>query len=388
MTKAAKTLSFVPLGGDLTAGDVVLVPGAEVPLLPIDLPQGLRGRAREQVAWRQLRDAVGLGPQQVEMHPYAGPNKAEDSQRVLVVDGAQMARWRGTAKAKALLPDYLALPAAPGLWVLAFAKDSLRARLDVTDGFSCEGEMGALMLTQALAAAEPPPRAVLLTDGTAPDWLGALLTEHDIPLLTDQAALKDQDLPAPQVLAHGELAADLRSDPRAARDRLRRRVLPWRWPIVAGGLVAAIWAFELSLETQRLEQDAAALRTEMTAIVRDRFVPTGPILDIRTQVSRALAAQQAQATATSQRVSPLVLFGQVSDVLNGSEAVVDTAQYSPATGLALDARLPDFAAVDRLVVAFESAGISVDLQDARSTGTNREVRANLRLRPTAEGEDG
>ena len=66
----------------------------------------------------------------------------------------------------------------------------------------------------------------------------------------------------------------------------------------------------------------------------------------------------------------------------------DLAVYTPVDGLALDLRLADFAAVDRLVDAFETAGIGVELRDARVSGETREVRADLRLRPKSGAENG
>lgn len=392
-TQATAFLRLGEGGGDV-ADQVVLVPGAEVLMLPLDLPQGVRGAAREQVAWRQLRDEIGLGPEVVEMHPYRGTGKPDGWTRALVADVELMAGWRSrTTGAKAVLPDYLALPAAPGLWVLAISSGGVQARLGVEHGFSCDAGVAPLMLRRALAEAgdavpDTLPRAVLVQSGEAPGWLVALLKEHDIPLLRDAADLEQHKLDPLAVLAHGELSADLRADPRAARDRLRRRILPWRWTVLSALLALASWAAVQLFEIERMERETAALRAELDTIVRQYFVPSGPILDVRAQVSRALAARQAEAAAASGRESPLVLFGQVVDVLDGSGAETDLAVYTPVDGLALDLRLADFAAVDRLVDAFETAGIGVELRDARVSGETREVRADLRLRPKSGAENG
>ncbi|UWQ93534.1 hypothetical protein K3727_21405 (plasmid) [Rhodobacteraceae bacterium M382] len=409
---AAQAEAFLRLDADRAdmAGQVVLVPGAEVLMLALDLPQGVRGAAREQVAWRQLRDDIGLGPDTVEMHPYRGAGRPDGWTRVLVADAGLMAGWRArVGAARAVLPDYLALPTAPGLWVLALppgngadtgsdsgsdsgpdsGSGTMQVRLGPDSGFSCEAGIAPLMLRRALEeAVEDPPRAVLLQGAGSAGWLAALLDEYDIPLLRDTGALKDHGVDPPDVLAHGELAADLRADPRAARDRLHRRILPWRWTVLAALVAVGVWAAVQLFEIDRMERETAALRAEMDTIVRQYFVPSGPILDVRTQVSRALAARQAEAAAASGRESPLVLFGQVADVLAGSDAKTDLAVYTPVDGLALDLRLADFAAVDRLVDAFETAGIAVDLRDARVSGETREVRADLRLRPKSGSETG
>lgn len=369
---------------------LLLLPGAEVVMVPLDLPRGVSGAAREQVAWRQLRDGLGLGPGQVEMHPYPGRGPAGDWSRALVADAAQIAEWRARAGpgAKAMLPDYLALPATAGLWVLAFSETGLRARLDLDGGFSCDPAMAGLMLRRALAQAEDsPPKAVLALEAPPPDWLADMLSARDIPLLTDPGGLAALGLAAPVALGHGELAADLRADPRAARDRLRRRLLPWRWTALAALVALAVWTADQLVEIRRLERETATLGAELETVVRTHFVATGPILDIRVQVSRALAARQAEAEAASGRMSPLLLFGQVADVLARSEARPDLVSYTAAEGLAIDLRLADFAAADRLAETLEAAGIRAELRDLRVSGEGEGVRVDLRLRP-GTGERG
>ncbi len=106
---------LVPLSRSRTAprGHVALVPGALVPLLTLDLPDRLRGQVREQVARRQVRDQLGT-QSTVEMRPFQLPGTAADWTRALVADADHLAGWRGAAGAgcRAVLPDYLALPAA------------------------------------------------------------------------------------------------------------------------------------------------------------------------------------------------------------------------------------------------------------------------------------
>ena len=380
------------------AGRLLLAPGAEAALIRLDLPRGLKGPAREQVAWRYLRDQMGLGPEQVEMRPWsADKGAAAEWDRVLLVDAARMALWRaGGERASAILPDYLALPAAQDLWVISGTDIGISARLGLRDGLSCETELAPALLARALEdalAADAAPKAVLCV-GATPGWLSDLLQPHDIPVAADMAALAAHGIVAPERLAHGELLADLRSDPRAARDRLRRRVLPWRWPALAAMLAAAIWAGDRMIELRALDQGTDALRAEITQITRDRFVPAGPILDIRAQVSRALAAAQAEAQNADRSVSPLVLLGQASDVIRAQGAEPDLIAFTALDGLEIELRLADFAAVDQLVAALANAGIDTDLRDARTTsGAGGEdaggVRVALRLTPMqGELQDG
>jgi general secretion pathway protein L len=366
-----------------TANRVLLVPGAEVPLLPLNLPGGLQGRAREQVAWRQLKDQIGLTPEGSEMRPFGGGKGGEWS-RALVVDAVQMQGWRqrGGGDCRALLPDYLALPASSDLWVLDASETDLRARLGLVDGFTAETALAQLMLSRLLHENQALPKAVLLLGGDLP-WLEELLTEAEIPLIRESKAVAGLGLPVPKILAHGEIAADLRIDARAARVRLRRQIRPWRWPLLAGALAAALWSIGQDLEIRQINQQTAALRREIETVVRDHFVPTGPLLDIRAQVSRVLAARQTEMATAAGRVSPLLLLGQVADVLASSEAVPHLVGYQRDSGLELELRLADFAAVDRLIGALEAAGIAAEVREARVSDTVGEDGAgneNVRLR--------
>ncbi|PCJ04063.1 MAG: hypothetical protein COB16_19610, partial [Rhodobacteraceae bacterium] len=187
--RAAAEPNFIyldaPRRGKPVAGHIALVPGGEAPLLALQLPPGLQGAAREQVAWRQLQDQLGVTREQVEMRPYCGADKASSWTRVLVAGTDLMRRWRAALDpgCRALLPDYLALPASVDLWVLAVQGDRLRGRLGLLDGFSSELELARLMLTQMLGDAElARPKAVLLLEGELPG-LEELLAEHEIALV-------------------------------------------------------------------------------------------------------------------------------------------------------------------------------------------------------------
>lgn len=369
--RAAAEPNFIyldaPRRGKPVAGHIALVPGGEAPLLALQLPPGLQGAAREQVAWRQLQDQLGVTREQVEMRPYCGADKASSWTRVLVAGTDLMRRWRAALDpgCRALLPDYLALPASVDLWVLAVQGDRLRGRLGLLDGFSSELDLARLMLTQMLGDAElARPKAVLLLEGELPG-LEELLAEHEIALVFKASALKPLGIAPPVVLGHGELAADLRIDARAARRQLRRQLLPWAAALLAAGLMVGIWAMGEGLKIRQLHRERAALQGNIETLVRDHFVPSGPLLDVRLQVSRALAARQVEVTAGSGRVSVLLLIGQVADVMVGSGVQPEVLNYSQDAGLVLELRLVDFAALDQLVTSLERAGLAAERRAAR-----------------------
>jgi general secretion pathway protein L len=361
---------------------VVLVPGADVPVLRLDLPARLRGPAREDVARRQLRDSIGAAGDHVEMRPFFAPGTKEGWCRALVADAAQLRDWRaqtGTG-CRAVLPDYLALPAAQGLWVLAVENDSVQARLGLEDGFSADPDLARVMLARALEddAAEPPKAVLMLGDGAG---IATLLQAHGIPVVQNATEIDalGLGLARPEALAHGELSFDLRADPRAARDRLQARVLPWRWPLLFGLVAAALWAAAQTVSTRALEAEIRDERVETLALVRENFVPTGPVLDVRAQVSRSLVARQDAARDWQGQVSPLTVFGQVARVLATSQAVSRDFTFEAETLTAV-LQLPDFAAAEALVADLRDAGLRVDVADLRVSDGASGVRAELRIR--------
>ena len=373
----------------VTGRQVALVPGALVPVLQLDIPKGIRGQAREQVARRLLQDRLGLGAQDVQMHPLAATGDKLDSwTRVMVSDTALLRGWRAAAgtACRALLPDYLALPIAPDLWTLAATNDSVVARLGLEDGFSAPSDMAAVLLETALQG--PAPKAVLHLGGPLPTAVAGILGARDIPVVPDAAALAPLGLGDPLVLGHGELGLDLRRDAQASRARMRARILPWRWPLMAAALAAGLWGAALWVETDRLHRQSNTLDAATRALVRDRFVPQGPILDIRLQVARALTpkAQTPEEGAPVAAPRPWDVFADLSTVLMEQGAAPVELRYTPADGLRLEAQVADFAAVERLEAALIAAGLTVqEAAQSRVVAGQSGVRASLRLGVTNGG---
>ena len=376
-----KTPQVVPLGAaSAPPGAVAVVPGGDAALLTLDLPRGLRGQNREDVARRQLRDTFGIDPATVDIRPFHAPGQAADWQRMLVADAALLDDWRARgADARAVLPDYLTLPTAPGLWTVGpgAAANTIAVRLGPEDGFGAQAQLAPAFLARALsAAAQDGPRALLRVGDALPE-IEAIAADHGLSVLTED--------PQAQALSAGELAFDLRRDPQLARARLAARVLPWRWPVMLGLVAATIWAVAQVVVTQRITQETRSLRAQTTALVQQDFTNGAPVLDVRLQVSQALAAAQTDAAGWAGRPDPLALFGQAAVVLARAGARTQSADYNTATGLQVVADLADFAAGEALVAALEAAELAVELEEtgARDSG----VRATLALAPAA-GEGG
>lgn len=356
-----------------------LVPGAAAPVLTLELPPGLRGQAREQVARRQLLDRFGLGDGEVDMWPFVLSPSAEVGAwtKVLIADSAQVARWRDMAgaQAKTLLPDFLALPTAPELWTVYAHAGTFAVRLGPDDGFSAPTDMTIRLLKKRLGT---PPKAILALGALDPD-IANLFEDSRIPIVTELSELPALGIAAPKALAHDELTANLLRDPQIAREGLRRRVLPWRWPLLFGVVAACLWATANIVETQRLAQATARIQAQTQELVRARFVPNGPILDVRSQVSRALAAMQSTSDDGEIEVTALEVLRRASEVIAQSSASPELITASQGESVTVILRVEDFAAADRIAQALREAALVVEIVESRVSDSATGVRTELSI---------
>ncbi|MBV7394470.1 type II secretion system protein GspL [Mameliella sediminis] len=371
-------LPTAPISGPQPRGRyVALVPGEQVPLLLLDLPPGVRGAAREQVAQRQLADVMGARAGATQMRPFALEGEAESWTRVLVTERDVLDQWRAKAGGRcvAILPDYLALPVAKGDWSVSGSPSRVRARFGPHDGVTTTEAALCLQATRIIADGNVPGKVVRL--GPPLPAFEALLADKGIEWQT-------QPDPDARAFARGEAALDLRADPQASRTRLRRQVRVWQWPVLTGAVAAALWAAAQMTVIRAVEQETVALTARSVEITRAEFLPAGPILDLRVQVARALAEQRGQLRADSGQASPLDLFADAAPVLSGAEARLQSVDWTPGEGLRLGVEMGDFAAVDALVEALAAGGLRVSIRDAR-LGSGGSVEADLTV---AEPEQG
>ena len=377
----AERAEFVRLGAEgppLGARQVGLVPGDQVPALALDLPRGLRGQARETVARRQLRDQLGTSEDSLWMRPLDGASEGAAWTRALVADASRIAQWRDRAgpSGRAVLPDYLALPAARDLWTLGGTDQAVTARLGPADGFTAAPAV-ALALLDA-AHAQTPPRAILRMGPLAPQ-VSAWLAARDIPVHDSAEAVTAAGLEPPHVLGHGELNFDLRRDPQAARARLKAQVLPWRWPVLAGLVAAALWAAAEITATRQLQARTAELDQATRAMVRTHFIPEGPLLDIRVQVANRLAAVRSAGLTGPEDISPLGLLAEAAQVVVAEGAGVDAVTWLRETGLQITVRTADFSAATALSEALRASGMTVAILQSRSGEGAEGVQTDLAL---------
>jgi general secretion pathway protein L len=301
--------------------------------------------------------------------------------RVAVADRATVQRWRkmlgaAAARCKAMVPDYLALPIAPGVWSIDAGDEVIRARLGIADGFTAEPALALRMLDTALKeaeAAQATPRVVLLTGPAR-----ALV----IPLLQGVTiASESDDLPGglqPRVLAHGEMTVDFARDPRADAEVVERQVRRLIWPVTLLMAGALGWAGATWLQAQVDLALAQSIRAETVAAVRRDLLPSGPILDLRVQVAREIDARRGGTRDTPQELDPLDIMRLAGPVLAASQATVQTLAFGAVTdGLMVEVSLNSFRALDELNTALSEAGLSVTLE--RSSTDDGGVSAELVL---------
>lgn len=351
---------------------VAVVPGAQAPLLPLALPDRLRGLARERVAERQLVEQLSLPAGAFEMRPYAGKG-AKLWSRVLVADTGLAGAWRASLHPGciALLPDYLVLPTAPDVWTVDMRGGMVAARLGPHDGFAAEPD-----LAQAILAEAPAPRAVLRL-GDADAGLDSWLAAQQVPIFSDIAALKKAGH-TPLRWADATDGVDLKDPPSAIYDRLRGRLMRWRVPVVFAALALGLWLGALVLETRRYQADAERDRVRTTALVREHFVTSGPILDVRAQVSAAMARAVGPVQAQADALPPLTQFQIAAPVLTTGTARLLSTSFRSETGLVATVEARDFAALERLVAALQEAGFNVRQLESRARQSGG-VLARLRL---------
>ncbi|PCH98384.1 MAG: hypothetical protein COB84_02150 [Rhodobacteraceae bacterium] len=339
---------------------VGLVNGADAPLLPLDLPAGLKGLAREKVAQRIL-----AGNTATSLHPFASKPHVAPWTHAIVVSDENVAQWRetfqvGTSRCVAILPDYLALPCAKDVWVIEVAGDQARVRLGQTDGFSADIDMVAILLAKAT-----PPKAVLRL-GTSAHSIDDLIAELGVPVCDSVKALAKI---APSVLpafSNGELLFDLGKDPRAAFNAQAKTLKSWAVPVILAVLALGLWTGAELYSSAKITTQTTEIRKETVDAVRAMFVPDGPILDVKAQVTQALVARQNATSNASTLGSPLELLKATGAVINASGVTLDVASYSETTGLAVTLKLSDFAALDQVVDALKNAGFNVKIERSSS----------------------
>jgi general secretion pathway protein L len=378
---SATALQIVELDGDVSLPDgpfVGVIDGAMAPLLAFELPKGLKGNARRDVAMRQLRDQIGHASHDVEIQPFQGTHPKDVWSHAIVKDDGVDALishkgLKGNAGCMAVLPDFMALPAADTVWTIDVGKKSTRVRLGIGDGFT--GDTDFVLLSLEKAQSRERPRGVLLL-GLKEPRINALLKKLDVPTVGTIAALSEHELPAPKLFGHNELALDLRVNAQAEMADTTRNIRAIFWPVCISIVALGLWLTSMSINLNAARTQALDLRKETLQIVRENFVPTGPILDVKRQVDQAILTAKAEAKSDNTDNTPFEILRQVGVGLSDFPKALKSASFSQAEGVILRLSLPDFKTLDQIVAAIGDQGLTVRIGSS-DANSESQVRATL-----------
>lgn len=362
---------------DADGPHIATVPGLLAPIYTVDLPEGLRHGSRERVARRQISERLGRSEEDLEVRPIGTDIEWT---RVLVCDRLEAETWRMQTGPGciAILPDYLTLPAAEGVWTVRNLDDRVAVRTGQLDGFSADPGLAVLQLR--LVAAEERPGAVLLLDAPNPA-IADLLQQLDLPVFRTVEDLAANGHPVPSVPRSLGPGVNLLDPPDVAVQNLRRLLKRWIAPVALTLLALAIWSAGTLIEIDRSRDRLAVVREATNDLLRNTFLPSGPILDARLQVARRLSEIARSGETPDGAQSPLEVFHQVAQVISGGNTTLQSMTFRPQGGLETLIISPDFATLEGLAEQLRSAGLTVDVLEANAEDGGR-VRARLQLRKT------
>ena len=331
---------------------IALAAGTDVAMLSVSLPPTLKGRAREEVAIRQLCDRLNARPETLRVLPMSLPGAEESWTSALVATNEVIATWlrrlgSADARCQAILPDYLALPSAPRLWTIAVSQSHgrtiVKVRLGVADGFTAESILAAFALARARSTL-PAPEAVLCIGPLAPAVEAAL---EGLPLIRSLQALP-KDQAAAGIFQQGEEIIDLR------RQRVHQPAPPLvcqfprlRWSLLLFVLGTIAWGASIEVETRRYRAEADSIKDNVIAMVRQNLLPSEPIVDLRVQVEREMERLHRQLRSYQKTSEMLERFRQITHVLaNQDDIEIVSAVLVEGEGISLNVLTPDFTTLD------------------------------------------
>ncbi|MEO1797307.1 MAG: type II secretion system protein GspL [Pseudomonadota bacterium] len=336
---------------------LVTVPGEAVSAFLCPVPAGLKESAARNVALNAARDMVAGA---ADAHHFVAVPGEGGTRTVLAMAIADLESWRATAaqhgtRVSALVPDYLALPWKPGQVTLHLpSADRLVVRTGRATGFAGERALVEPMLDlfRLQSGADITEIALAPGEGDARAALSETLSRWTLPIV-DAA---DAPPPPPVDLLARE-SVGLASTPRARR----------RLALVAAAFAGlALWAGSAQMDLAEDRATLAAARAANIDVARDAFGLTGPILDMRVQIERAIAGLEAAADDNAPRMGFPELLARSGPVLAAPERDVAEMSYQE-DALRFVVSVADFAALDGLRSALERAGLRTEI--SRSVGS-------------------
>ncbi len=348
---------------------VLTVPGEVVPLYSVGLPSGVKGRARLRIAEAALSDRLGFPAGSARLIP-APLGGAGVWDRVLMM-GTPQELPSGQAGCRAMLPDYLTLPAAADLVVIQRFGPRVCVRIGTRDGFAAPLSLAPVLLEAALREAGGEITGAWTTE-PLPDGFAEVLAAADIALVdTEQGPGQ-----APRRFAHGELALDLRPE-QDSGDGVT--VGLWAAAVCLLLLAFVIWAGKLAMDTRSLQQAALAAEDRTIARLREGLLPEGPILDIRQQVIRLMETDQGSAALPQRQNAVLDLLARISVAFSSQDLRPTRLQIGPGPVASIDVTAPSFARIEALNNGLMGYGLIGESEELRTRDGVVEARLRLGL---------
>jgi general secretion pathway protein L len=361
---------------------VLLAPGTEVLLTQAQVPLMNRNRLVKAVPFvleDELADDVDA------LHFAVGQRRADGAMACAVVSREVMDAWQAMSRAAGVQPhvlasEVLAVPFREGAWSLLIHGARTLLRTAVQDGLAMDTVNLALSLNALLAKAnDTPPACVRVwlcdADETILDRVREVCAAHGIELVRE-----DSRDPVLAMLARGyeePRAINLLQGDYSLRERLGKRLRPWRPAAIVGALWLCLYVVLTVIEYRDLSARGRALTQQIEAVYRDAVPDARNVVNPKVQLERKLAELRGGDSAAG--AGFLSLLARSGQVLSQNTAVnVRSIRYK-ANQLDLDVEIQDLQLLDALQQRLtEEAHLAVELISASQH--EGKVAARLQLR--------
>ena len=362
---------------------VLLVPGEEAVVLEFDMPAGVGRGVADRITHHSVQDLVS--EEMGELHLVRLPadrSTPSNRRQAIVTRRVHMSAWheravRAGARLAAMLPDYLALPWESDTWTVRVESGRIQARFGRLDGFAAETDLGVAILERRWREASVAPERIRLLVEPVPaeDPSARLLSwldETGVPVNRETPPTG-----APQ-LRHGELDGNLLAGTFSESLAIMQELARWRGPLGIAAAALLAWALDtgLVLHDQRAEIEVLDRRIE--AMFRSELVPSGPILDLRTQVARSVEALRAQYAAPREANTFLALLAASDETLAQHTRRISRLSYRDGV-LTAEVTLADFRSLEALDAELAKRRLIVEVESSTASG-GEGVEAMFNLR--------
>jgi general secretion pathway protein L len=327
----------------------VVVPGTAVITRAVALPPQTERRARKAVGF-MLEDDLAVDSE--DLHFVLSPAQPGVDRAVSFVAHDAMRDWQSRLAAFGLqpdlmVPDYLAVPVAPGEVTVACWRDRALVRLgDSGTGFSIERDALAWVLEETLA----DTKAIRLMADNA----DAVVSRRALQDIACHEPLPDAKLlESAYAVLSGGANINLRQGVYAPRRDWRALGRAWRRAGALTGMAAAAALVFLIADGVRLNRHAEAALVRADAVFRETLPDVKRVVNPRAQIRTHLQDLKARTSTGFLQVSDM-LFAAVTGI-NGAE--IDALRFDAKRGEAVaTVSLPSYDSMEVVKKAVAARG--------------------------------